>query len=79
VSPLLTAHGVAASTYDHVLATPDDVVDPPRRGTDESLWAMFESALPFRSTAWARETPLVDGDFLRLFEGAKTWFDPKRP
>jgi homogentisate 1,2-dioxygenase len=79
VSPLLTAHGVGASTYDRVLATPDDVVDPPRRGPDESLWLMFESAMPFRSTAWARQTPLVDGDFLRLFEGTKTWFDPKRP
>jgi homogentisate 1,2-dioxygenase len=79
VSPLLTPHGVAASTYDRILATPDDVIDPPRRGPDDSLWVMFESALPFRSTAWARETPLVDGDFLRLFEGTRTWFDPKRP
>ncbi len=78
VSPLLTPHGVAASTYDRILATPDDVVDPPRRGPDESLWCMFESALPFRSTAWARETPLVDPDFLRMFEGTHTWFDPKR-
>src|SRR5581483_753075 len=69
VSPLLTPHGVAASTYDRVLAIPEDVVDPPRRGPDESLWIMFESALPFYSTAWARETPLVDREFLRLFEG----------
>jgi hypothetical protein len=52
------------------------MVDPPRRGPDESLWVMFESALPFRSTVWARETPLVEGDFLRLFEGTRTWFDP---
>jgi homogentisate 1,2-dioxygenase len=79
VSPLLTPHGVAASTYDRILATPDDVVDPPRCGPDESLWVMFESAMPFRSTAWARETPLVDADFLRMFEGTRTWFDPKRP
>jgi homogentisate 1,2-dioxygenase len=78
LSPLLTPHGVAASTYDRVLATPEDVVDPPRRGSDGSLWVMVESALPFHSTAWARETPLVDREFLRLFEGVRTWFDPER-
>jgi len=79
VSPLLTGHGVSTSTYDHILGLPDDHVDAPRRLPDESLWAMFESALPFRSTAWARETPLVDAKFLELFEGMRSRFDPKRP
>jgi homogentisate 1,2-dioxygenase len=79
LSPLLTAHGVSAKTYDEILSLPDDVPDPPRRIPDESLWAMFESALPFRSTAWARETPLVDRAFPELFKGAKARFDPTRP
>ncbi|HEY8041755.1 MAG TPA: iron-containing alcohol dehydrogenase [Polyangiaceae bacterium] len=79
VSPLLTGHGVSTATYDHVLGLPDDHEDPPRRLPDESLWVMFESAMPFRATAWARETPLVDGAFLALFEGMRSRFDPKRP
>ena len=79
VSPLLTSHGVATKTYDAVLSKPDDVDDPPRRLPDESLWLMFESALAFRSTAWARDTDLVDRGFLDLFEGMPSRFDPKRP
>jgi homogentisate 1,2-dioxygenase len=79
LSPLLTAHGVATKTYDHVFSLPEDVPDPARRLPDESVWVMFESSLEFRSTAWARETPLVDRDFAHLFEGARSWFDPKRP
>ena len=51
----------------------------PRRLPDESLWIMFESALPFRETAWARETPLLDPTFLPMFEGMRSRFDPKRP
>jgi homogentisate 1,2-dioxygenase len=79
VSPLLTGHGVTTATYDAVAALPDDHEDPPRRIPDESLWAMFESSLEFRSTAWARETPLVDAGFLALFGGMKSRFDPSRP
>ena len=30
VSPMLTSHGVATRTYDHVASIPDDVPDPPR-------------------------------------------------
>jgi homogentisate 1,2-dioxygenase len=78
VSPLLTSHGVAASTYDAIAALPDDAIDPPRRIPDESLWAMFESSLPFRATAWASRTPLVDDAFLELFAGLGTRFDPNR-
>ena len=78
VSPLLTGHGVTTATYDAIASLPDDHVDPPRRIPDESLWAMFESALEFRSTAWARETPLVDPSFLGLFAGMKGRFDPSR-
>jgi homogentisate 1,2-dioxygenase len=79
VSPLLTAHGVSTKTYDDVLGLPDHVEEPPRRIPDESLWVMFESALPFRSTAWARTTPLVDPQFLDLFTGMRRRFDPDRP
>jgi len=78
VSPLLTPHGVSTKTYDHVLGLPDDHVDAPRRLPDESLWCMFESAMPFRATAWARETPLVDEGFLAGFAGMRSRFDPTR-
>jgi len=78
VSPMLTSHGVATATYDHVASIPDDVPDPPRRVPDESLWAMFESSMPFRLTEWARETDLVDRRFLALFEGMPSRFEPGR-
>jgi homogentisate 1,2-dioxygenase len=78
VSPLLTAHGVVTTTYEAIAKIPDDVPDPPRRIPDESVWAMFESAFPFRATAWAESTPLVDDRFLALFEGLGSFFDPKR-
>jgi homogentisate 1,2-dioxygenase len=78
LSPLLTAHGVGTKTYDAILDLPHDHVDPPQRIPDESLWAMVESALPFRTTAWARDTELLDATFLSAFEGMKKRFDPKR-
>jgi homogentisate 1,2-dioxygenase len=78
LSPLLMPHGVSTKTYDHVLGLPDDHVDPPRRLPDESLWCMFESAMPFRATAWAKETPLVDDGFLACFAGMRSRFDPTR-
>jgi homogentisate 1,2-dioxygenase len=79
VSPMLTSHGVSTATYDALLDLPDDHVDAPRRIPDGSLWVMFESALPFRETAWARETPLVDAGFLDLFTGMRKRFDPAVP
>ena len=79
VSPLLSPHGVSTHTYDYVAGLPDDLVEPPRRLPDESLWVMFESSLPFRGTAWSKETPLVDRQFLELFGGMRSRFDPTRP
>jgi len=76
LTPLLTSHGVSTATYDAIAALPKDHVDPPRRLPDASLWAMFESALPFRLTSWARETTLVDATFLALFDGMKSRFEP---
>ncbi len=78
LSPLLTSHGVTTATYAAIAAMPDDRPDPPVRIPDASLWVMFESALHFKTTAWAQETPLVDASFLSLFEGARSHFDPKR-
>ena len=78
VSPILTPHGVATRTYDHVASIPEDAVEPPRRLPDESLWAMFESSMPFRLTDWARRTDLVDREFLRLFDGMPSRFEPGR-
>ena len=77
LSPLLTAHGVTTAAYDHHLGS--DFKDQPNRIPDESLWVMFESALPLQLTAWARETPLLDASFLALFEGMQHRFDPTKP
>lgn len=77
LSPLLTAHGVTTKAYDHHLGP--DFEDRPNRIPDESLWVMFESALPLQLTDWARETPLVDPGFLQHFEGMQRRFDPEKP
>ncbi len=77
VSPLLTSHGVSTQSYDEALDGPPN--PPPRRLPDESLWTMFESAFPFRSTAWAETTPLVDGTFRDLFERMRRRFDAAKP
>lgn len=79
VSPLLTSHGISTSSYDAELEMADERHEGPQRLPDASLWIMFESALPFRPTAWARDTPLLDKGFLALFEGMRSRFDPKRP
>ena len=78
LSPLLTAHGVGTKTYDAIFDLPDDHVDQPQRIPDESLWAMVESALPFRTTQWARETEILDATFLAAFDGMRSRFDPKK-
>ena len=78
VTPLLTAHGISTNSYDTVLSQTDEQVDTPERVSDDSLWVMFESALPFRSTEWARNTPLRDTRFHELFTGMKSRFHPDR-
>jgi homogentisate 1,2-dioxygenase len=67
VTPLLTAHGITSSAYDRVLDLPDDVAERASRIPDDSLWIMFESALPFRATAWAMSAPTLDATFRSLF------------
>lgn len=79
VSPLLTSHGVSTATYDAIFGMSDEAAEGPRRLSDESLWIMFESALPFRSTAWANGSSLVDRGFAKQFEGMRSRFDPSRP
>jgi homogentisate 1,2-dioxygenase len=74
VSPLLTSHGITTRSYDAVLDMPDAEHEGPRRLPDSSLWVMFESALPFRPTPWARATP--DPHFLTHFEGMRSRFTP---
>jgi homogentisate 1,2-dioxygenase len=76
LTPLLTGHGISTKSYDAVLSQPDDVAEKPRRIPDESLWVMFESALQFRLSQWARETELRDPDFLAMFAGMRSRFTP---
>ena len=79
LTPLLTAHGVSTATYDRVLGMSEAEAEGPVRLPDESLWIMFESALPFRPSRWANRSPLVDRGFGALFEGMRSRFDPGRP
>jgi homogentisate 1,2-dioxygenase len=78
VTPLLAAHGVSTATYDAVLGMSEEAAEGPKRLPDESLWIMFESALPFRLTTWAKNTPTLDPSFVRLFDGMRSRFDPTR-
>jgi homogentisate 1,2-dioxygenase len=78
LSPLLTSHGVATRTYDRIWGMDEAEAEGPHRLPDESLWIMFESALHFRLSEWARSTPLVDRDFYKMFEGMKSRFDPAK-
>jgi homogentisate 1,2-dioxygenase len=79
VSPLLTAHGVSTATYEAVFGLSEEKAEGPERLPDESVWVMFESALPFRLSAWAKSSPLVDRGFAAQFEGMRSRFDPGRP
>ena len=76
LSPLLTAHGVSTKTYEAVFSMSEEKAEGPVRLPDESLWIMFESALPFELSSWARQTSLVDDGFHELFEGMRSWFTP---
>ena len=77
--PLLTSHGVSTATYDARLGHARTGGRGSRRLPDESLWIMFESAMPFRPSRWATRTPLVDRGFGALFEGMRSRFDASRP
>ncbi len=79
LTPLLTSHGVSTSTYDAIWDLSEEKAEGPHRLHDESLWMMFESALPFRTSAWAKGSHLVDDTFSKLFEGMRSRFDPRRP
>src|SRR5262249_18567228 len=77
LTPLLSSHGVTTTTYEAVIARSDQAADTPNRIPDESLWIMFESAMPFRATRWALGSDLVDPTFAALFENPKSHFDPR--
>jgi homogentisate 1,2-dioxygenase len=79
LSPLLTPHGVSTATYDAVFGLSEQAAEGPRRLSDDSVWVMFESALPFRLSAWAKSSPLLDRGFGKLFEGMRSRFDPSKP
>jgi homogentisate 1,2-dioxygenase len=78
LSPLLTAHGISTAGYENELTQTPEKHEGARRIPDESLWIMFESAMPFRPTAWARQAPTLDKAFLAEFEGMPKRFDPTR-
>ena len=78
LSPLLTAHGISTASYENELTQAPEKHEGPRRIPDASLWIMFESAMPFRPSAWARAAPTLDASFLAEFEGMPKRFDPSR-
>ncbi|MEM1414831.1 MAG: iron-containing alcohol dehydrogenase [Myxococcota bacterium] len=67
-TPNLTGHGVAASAIKHHLEISDEEADKPIRGSDESLWVMFESILTLRVMPWHLGSENEDRDFRKLFE-----------
>lgn len=74
LTPLLTGHGVATDSIEAVLALDDATADRPQPGHPDSLWLMFESALPLATTAWARAAGNRDPAFRALFR-AVSHFD----
>lgn len=78
LTPMLTPHGVANSTVERVLDLEDEVADRPHRGSDESLWLMFESALQVRATRWALEAPHKDTAYRSLYDDFQVRFDPQK-
>jgi homogentisate 1,2-dioxygenase len=78
LTPLLAPHGITTAGYEAVIARPDEAADAPNRIPDESLWIMFESALPFRTTRWANDTDLVDASFAPLFADPASHFEAAR-
>ena len=69
---------MTTETYEETWNLTQEEAEGPRRLPDESVWIMFESALHFRLSAWAKSTPLVDQGFGKLFEGMKPRFDPTK-
>ena len=66
-TPNLTGHGVASSAVAHQYAMSDEEADRPLRGSDESLWVMFESILTLRVMPWMLGAEHEDRDFRSLF------------
>ncbi|MFT4977285.1 MAG: homogentisate 1,2-dioxygenase, partial [Myxococcota bacterium] len=66
-TPYLTPHGVSSSSYNHVVTASDDEVDPPVRGSDESIWIQFESAYLMKVMPWMLDHPDRDSEYLDGF------------
>ena len=66
-TPNLTGHGVASSAVAHQYAMSDEEAARPLRGSDESLWVMFESILTLRVMPWMLGAEHEDRDFRSLF------------
>jgi homogentisate 1,2-dioxygenase len=66
-TPYLTPHGVSATSVERINGLTDEEADKPSRGSDESLWVQFESTYLLRTTPWARNETVPDGDFLQAF------------
>jgi len=63
LTPHMTAHGVMAASIDHATHMSDERADKPSRGSDDSLWFQFESALPLTLSEWARPAPCRHDDW----------------
>jgi homogentisate 1,2-dioxygenase len=67
LTPNLTPHSVPAPSVARFNALSDEDANRPSRTPDDSLWFQFESALPFRLTPWAQQSPQRD------FGWPRTW------
>lgn len=72
VTPPFTPHGLGPEELARALKEGDEPVRP-RSG---SLWFQFESSYPMRLTPTALESPRLDANYLELFEGLPSRFDP---
>jgi homogentisate 1,2-dioxygenase len=75
-TPMLSAHGVNAASVERNFSMSDDQADRPNRIPDESLWVMFESALPIRLTEWAMTSPNRDAGYRAAFQHERSHFTP---
>jgi len=74
VTPGMTSHGIAATSFNRELDRDPNQADKPHRIPDNSLWIMFETSMMLRFTPWALGN--TEDNFRRIHEGYHSRFDP---
>ncbi len=75
LTPLHTAHGIAAESYNRYTQKDVTSTELPSRVSENSIWIMFESSYPLTLTAHAISSPQRDPNYPRpFFMGVKRKF-----